>query len=190
MSEENRPTKDDGNNGDARGTKCPYCLSEVVLGAHRCHHCLIDIKDRIPDHDGICPLCKESIDPDASRCKWCKSWIVRPGFFRFWDDGLNSANRGDTEFTELPPMQSRARPTDPLFTEPWWQGSELPPPKPPDPIWQCWYVDNWSTHDFRSKSLWVYEECRDLNNGGTRRRPSHARRVAQREHNKWMADNT
>lgn len=189
MPGEAETNKSDEETNDAMKVKCPYCLSEVAPDAHRCRHCLVDIEGGMPDHDGVCPLCKESIDPDASRCKWCKSWLVPPAVFRFPDDEMNPVNHMDLEFTESPPMQNRAMPTDPIFTEPWWQGMEPPPPKPPAPIWHCRYVDDWSTFDFRSKTLWVFEECKDVLNGGNRRRRSHPRRVTQREYDRWKAIN-
>lgn len=190
MSEEHKTSHNDRNNAEAKKKKCPYCLSEVTVGAHRCFHCLIDISSRVPDHGGTCPLCRESIDPDASRCKWCKSWIIWPDFLRLGEDSSITFAGWARESLEPPSLQSRAMPEDPIFTEPWFQGNQLPPLIPSPPVWHCQYLDDWSTFNSRSRTLWVYQHCEDLVNGGTRRRPSHARRVTQREYDRWKADNT
>lgn len=156
-------------------TRCPYCKCEVGQEARRCHHCLVNIPPG-PTHGGVCPLCTSPIDADALRCKWCKSW-VSDGIALQAPSSVVSLGVGPEDFP-------------PWFTPDEDPSDGQPPPPPPPPRWQCHLVDDGATFNPRTRSLWVYEHCEDLNTGAKRIRGVRSRKVSRRELQQWMADNS
>jgi hypothetical protein len=76
-------------------SQCPYCREMVAEGAHRCKHCLSDIKLLArADHGGVCPLCRERVNPEATMCKHCKQWIGATTELRFQSLASGSAGCG------------------------------------------------------------------------------------------------